>query len=73
MAQAQTRALFEGWSPLIALQIEYSLIERTVEGELIPMALELGLGVTPVVAAPGRGALRQIHARKRRDHEGRPR
>ena len=47
VAQAHTRALFEGWSPLIALQIEYSLIERTVEGELIPMALELGLGVTP--------------------------
>lgn len=47
VAQAQTRALFEGWSPLIAIQIEYSLIERTVEGELIPMALELGLGVTP--------------------------
>lgn len=33
--------------PLIALQIEYSLIERTVEGELLPMARELGLGVTP--------------------------
>jgi aryl-alcohol dehydrogenase-like predicted oxidoreductase len=47
VAQAQTRALFEGWSPLIAIQIEYSLVERTVEGELIPMALELGLGVTP--------------------------
>ena len=31
----------------MALQIEYSLIERTVEGELMPMALELGLGVTP--------------------------
>ncbi|GIS98195.1 MAG: hypothetical protein CM1200mP25_4320 [Acidobacteriota bacterium] len=28
-------------------QIEYSLVERTVEGELIPMAQELGLGVTP--------------------------
>jgi aryl-alcohol dehydrogenase-like predicted oxidoreductase len=47
VAQAQTRALCEGWSPLIAIQIEYSLIERTVEGELIPMALELGLGLTP--------------------------
>ncbi len=32
---------------MVALQIEYSLIERTVEGELIPMAQELGLGVTP--------------------------
>jgi len=47
VAQAQTIASFRGWAPLIALQIEYSLIERTVEGELIPMALELGLGVTP--------------------------
>jgi aryl-alcohol dehydrogenase-like predicted oxidoreductase len=46
-AQAQTTALFRGWSPLIALQVEYSLLERTVEGELIPMAQELGLGVTP--------------------------
>ena len=46
-AQAQTLAQFRGWSPLIALQIEYSLLERTVEGELIPMALELGMGVTP--------------------------
>lgn len=31
----------------MALQIEYSLLERTVEGELVPMALELGLGITP--------------------------
>ena len=46
-AQAQTIAGFRGWTPLIALQIEYSLLERTVEGELLPMARELGLGVTP--------------------------
>lgn len=46
-AQAQTLAHFRGWSPLVALQIEYSLIERTVEGELIPMAQEMGMGVTP--------------------------
>jgi aryl-alcohol dehydrogenase-like predicted oxidoreductase len=47
VSQAQMMALFRGWAPLIAVQIEYSLLERTVEGELIPMALELGLGVTP--------------------------
>jgi len=47
VAQAQTTALLRGWAPLCALQIEYSLLERTVEGELIPMARELGLGVTP--------------------------
>jgi len=45
--QAQVAASFRGWAPLIALQVEYSLLERTVEGELIPIALELGLGVTP--------------------------
>jgi len=46
-AIAQYEAIFRGWSPAIALQIEYSLLERTVEGELIPMAQQLGLGVTP--------------------------
>src|SRR4029077_2270672 len=46
-AQAQVTAEFRGWTPLAALQIEYSLVERTVEGELLPMAQELGLGVTP--------------------------
>jgi aryl-alcohol dehydrogenase-like predicted oxidoreductase len=46
-AEAQIKVYCHGWSPLIALQIEYSLLERTVEGELIPMALEMGLGVTP--------------------------
>ncbi len=47
VAQAQTLATLRGWTPLIALQVEYSLLERTVEGELVPMAQELGLGVTP--------------------------
>jgi aryl-alcohol dehydrogenase-like predicted oxidoreductase len=46
-AEAQTIARMRGWSPLIALQIEYSLLERTVEGELVPMAREMGLGITP--------------------------
>ncbi|MBL8990056.1 MAG: aldo/keto reductase [Phycisphaerae bacterium] len=45
--QAQMIANLRDWTPLIALQIEYSLLERTVEGALIPMALEMGLGVTP--------------------------
>ncbi|MEI9941080.1 MAG: aldo/keto reductase [Pseudomonadota bacterium] len=47
VAQAQLLAQFHGWAPLVALQIEYSLAERTVEGELVPMAQELGLGVVP--------------------------
>jgi aryl-alcohol dehydrogenase-like predicted oxidoreductase len=47
VSQAQTIASFRGWSAFIALQIEYSLLERTVEGELVPAAAEFGLGVTP--------------------------
>jgi aryl-alcohol dehydrogenase-like predicted oxidoreductase len=45
VAQAQVMAHFCGWNPLTALQIEYSLMERTVEGALVLMAEELGLGV----------------------------
>jgi aryl-alcohol dehydrogenase-like predicted oxidoreductase len=40
-------AQFHGWSPFVGLQVEYSLIERTIEGELVPMAREMGLGITP--------------------------
>jgi aryl-alcohol dehydrogenase-like predicted oxidoreductase len=45
VARMQTIADLRGWAPLIALQIEYNLIERTVERDLIPMAKEMGLGV----------------------------
>jgi len=47
VAQGNTLATLRGWSPFVALQIEYSLIERTPERDLIPMAMDLGLGVTP--------------------------
>lgn len=47
IAEMQTLADMRGWSPLVALQIEYSLVERTVEHELMPMAAALGLGVLP--------------------------
>ncbi|MFH9068830.1 aldo/keto reductase [Streptomyces alboflavus] len=47
VARMQTVADLRGWSPLVALQIEYSLIERAGERDLIPMARELGLGVVP--------------------------
>jgi aryl-alcohol dehydrogenase-like predicted oxidoreductase len=46
IAQANTLAQLRGWSPFVGLQIEYSLIERTVERELIPMAKALNLGLT---------------------------
>jgi aryl-alcohol dehydrogenase-like predicted oxidoreductase len=47
VARANTLAEWRGWSPFIGLQIEYSLAERTPERDLLPMAREMGLGVTP--------------------------
>lgn len=47
VSRANMLADLKGWSPFVALQIEYSLLERTVERELIPMARELDLAVTP--------------------------
>ena len=47
VAEMQTLADLRGWAPLVALEIEYSLLERTVEHELLPMAEALGLGVLP--------------------------
>lgn len=53
VSQANTLAEFRGWSKFIALQIEYSLIERTPERDLMPMAKALNLGVTPWAALGG--------------------
>ncbi|MEE6258149.1 aldo/keto reductase [Plantactinospora sonchi] len=46
-AEAATIARFRGWAGIAALQLEYSLLERTSEGELIPMAQAMGMGVLP--------------------------
>lgn len=45
VAQANTLAELRGWSQFVGLQIEYSLIQRTVERELVPMAKALNVGV----------------------------
>ncbi len=47
VSQANTIAELRGWSRFIGLQIRYSLIDRTVERELLPMARAFDLGVTP--------------------------
>ncbi len=47
VSRMQAIADLRGWSPLVALEIEYNLIERTGERDLIPMAREMGLGVIP--------------------------
>ncbi|MFG2095443.1 aldo/keto reductase [Streptomyces sp. NPDC048612] len=45
IARAATMADLRGWSPLIGVQTEYSLTQRTPDRELLPMAESLGLGV----------------------------
>jgi aryl-alcohol dehydrogenase-like predicted oxidoreductase len=47
IVEANVTARCRGWSAFIGLQIEYSLLERSVEQELVPMAQEFGLGITP--------------------------
>lgn len=46
VARANTLAELRAWSRFIALQVEYSLVERTSERELLPMARAMGLGIT---------------------------
>ena len=47
IVEANLIARFRGWSQFVGLQIEYSLLQRSVEQELVPMASEFGLGITP--------------------------
>ncbi|MDG2004007.1 MAG: aldo/keto reductase [Novosphingobium sp.] len=46
-SRMQAIAELRGWNQFCALQICYNLVERTVEREMIPMAQEMGLGVSP--------------------------
>lgn len=45
ISRSNMLASLRGWSPFIAVQLQYSLIERTSERELLPMADALGLSV----------------------------
>jgi aryl-alcohol dehydrogenase-like predicted oxidoreductase len=47
VSRANAIAELRGWTRFNALQLKYSLVERTPERELLPMARELELAVTP--------------------------
>lgn len=47
LARLQTMAEARGLERVIALQLEYSLVERNIEREHVPAALELGVGICP--------------------------
>ena len=56
VAKGNTLADFMGWNQFVALQIEYSLLQRTPERELLPMAKHFGMTITPWAPLAG-GAL----------------
>ncbi len=47
VSQANTLAALRGLTPFVALQIQWSLVERTPERDLVPMARAFELAVTP--------------------------
>lgn len=53
VSQANTMAELRGWTPFTALQIEYSMIQRAPERDLLPMANAFELAVTPWGAIGG--------------------
>lgn len=56
VAKANTYAELMGWERFIALQVEYSLLQRTPERDLIPMAKHFGMTLMPWAPLAG-GAL----------------
>ena len=53
-----------GWSPFVSLQPQYSLVERSIEIELLPFCRAAGLGRDPVGAARRRLPDRPLLARR---------
>lgn len=45
VAQANTLAQWRGWTPFVGVQIEYSLLQREPERDLLPMARAFDLAV----------------------------
>jgi len=70
VSRANTIADFRGWSPFVGLQIRYSLIDRTAEADLLPMARALDLAVTPW-SVLGAGVLTGKYSRGNQPDEGR--
>ena len=46
VARSNTLAELKGWTPFVGLQLQYSLIERTIEHEFFPMADAMDLSLT---------------------------
>jgi len=66
VSRANTLAELRGWSAFAGLQLQYNLIERTVERELIPMAEAMNLAVCAWSPLAG-GALTGKYLKTRKD------
>jgi aryl-alcohol dehydrogenase-like predicted oxidoreductase len=55
VSEGQTTAKLLGWTKVSAIQLEYSLVERTSEAELLPMAA--CNGITPTAWSPLAGGI----------------
>jgi aryl-alcohol dehydrogenase-like predicted oxidoreductase len=66
-ARAVTLAEVRGWTPISGIQVEYNLLQRTTESEVLPMASALGLGV--LAYSPLGGGL--LTLKYRRGEQGR--
>ncbi|MEV0279376.1 aldo/keto reductase [Streptomyces sp. NPDC050610] len=69
VARMATIAELRGWASPAAIQVEYSLLERTSEGELFGAARELGLGVAAWSPLAG-GVLSGKHTRENQSPAG---
>ncbi|MEV0263982.1 aldo/keto reductase [Streptomyces sp. NPDC050617] len=69
VARAATIAELRGWAPVAAVQAEYSLLERTAEGELFGAVRELSIGVVPWSPLAG-GVLSGKYTRAERSPAG---
>ncbi|HKJ01616.1 MAG TPA: aldo/keto reductase [Longimicrobiales bacterium] len=70
VSQANTMADLRGWTPFSAIQIRYSLLDRSAERDLLPMARSLDLAVTPW-SILGAGVLTGKYTRGGAPDEGR--
>ena len=69
VSRMNTIAELRGWTQFAGLQIKYSLVDRAVERELLPMARKLDIAVTPW-AVLGGGILSGKYNRNK-DEQGR--
>ncbi len=69
VSRMNTISELRGWTQFVGLQIKYSLVDRAVERELLPMARKLDIAVTPWAVLAG-GILSGKYNRNK-DEQGR--